>query len=316
MNLSRQDRLVLEQLRERFLRAEPMKGPYWQNVRQLELYHQTFAQRIGWKWQAVLDELVELGWTIPDGASLFDLGCGSGIATEVVLERFGTVAEVVLSDHSALAAEYAATRLRARFPECRFRPTTEWAIPAGSVVLISHVLTELGREDLCPLAEQLQHSQAVLVVEPGTRSASAQVVALREMLRWHFTIVAPCPHQQRCGMLAVGNRQHWCHFHLRPPLVAFTDRQWVRFADAFGLDIGDLAVSMLVVDRQWNAPPAGQERIIGTADVGQQDIVLTLCTADGSISQRCIDRQRHREQYRRFRKRLPRWFDQKQPGRR
>ncbi len=310
MNLSSQDRQLLERLRQRFLHAEPIEQSYWQSTRELELYHATFAQRIGWKWQAMLDELGEREWTLPPDACLCDLGCGSGIATEVVLSRFGARAEVVLCDRSALAVEYAAGRLRERFPECQFRTATHWHIPPGSVVLISHVLTELTSDDLAMLADQLRHqARAVLIVEPGTRHASAQVVALRQMLCAHFAIVLPCPHRESCGMTAIGNRLHWCHFHVRPPTEAFTERQWSRFADAFSLDIGDLAVSMLVLDAQWNAPAGGQERIIGAADISPQDVVVTVCSADGCIRRRIVAKRTDPEQYRRLRKRLPRWLD-------
>lgn len=67
MNLSRQDRHVLERLRQRFLQALPHRTPYWTNKRELELYHATFAQRIGWKWRAVLDELRQYCWMLPAG---------------------------------------------------------------------------------------------------------------------------------------------------------------------------------------------------------------------------------------------------------
>ena len=47
----------LKSLRTIFL-SETAGGQkdYWSSSRLLELYHETFAQRIGWKWDAVLKD--------------------------------------------------------------------------------------------------------------------------------------------------------------------------------------------------------------------------------------------------------------------
>lgn len=308
MNLSRQDRHVLERLRQRFLQALPQRTPYWTNKRELELYHATFAQRIGWKWRAVLDELRQYCWMLPAGV-VVDLGCGTAIAAETVLQCFGSegISELVLVDHSTIAVEYARERLSEQFRKLRIRAVTEWDIPPGSTVLISHMLTELDDAALNRLMARLMDTRAVLIVEPGTRRAAARVVAVREQLRNNFGIVAPCPHRHECGMLHPRNWQHWCHFHLEPPADAFTQRDWARFAELFKVDVGDMPVSFVVLDARWQQSPAGHVRLVGAPDVSADDIAAVVCRSDG-VREQLVRKRDDPTLYRRLRKRPPRWL--------
>ena len=76
---------ALETLRRCFLEGAPADGSYWREWSDLASYDFTYGQRIGWKWDAVLDELARRGWQPPSGP-LLDWGCGSGIAGPRVLE--------------------------------------------------------------------------------------------------------------------------------------------------------------------------------------------------------------------------------------
>ncbi len=62
----------------------------------------------------------------------------------------------------------------------------------------------------------LKPDAAILVVEPGTRSSSKQLVSMRESaLAMGWKVVAPCPHAAECSM--PGNRgSAWCHFNFIP----------------------------------------------------------------------------------------------------
>ena len=81
---------TLERLRGNFLSEEPSShGDYWKTNEDLESYDLTFACRIGWKWDAVLTESHERGWTPPPDAVLLDWGCGTGIAARRMLSSFG-----------------------------------------------------------------------------------------------------------------------------------------------------------------------------------------------------------------------------------
>src|SRR5579863_7587972 len=103
--------------RERFLGGGPSDGPYWASAADLAGYDLTYGERIGWKWDAVLNELAIRGWKPPAGAVL-DWGCGSGIAGRRVVGRFGAGAfeSLILWDHSPIAIEFAHETARREFP--------------------------------------------------------------------------------------------------------------------------------------------------------------------------------------------------------
>ena len=74
---SQKDLQTLRDLRATLLGME-QRAPgeaataYWADRRTLELYDRVFAARIGWKWEAVLDE-VEARAGLPAPAAVLDL---------------------------------------------------------------------------------------------------------------------------------------------------------------------------------------------------------------------------------------------------
>ena len=118
------DWAALDRLRDTFLAAKPAGANYWMSRSDLDNYDFTFAQRIAWKWDAVLRELRLRGWTPPSGGPLLDWGCGSGIAGRRVAEFFGPARFTALRvfDHSLLAMEFAAGAARGTFPRLRIEP--------------------------------------------------------------------------------------------------------------------------------------------------------------------------------------------------
>src|SRR5213596_2022051 len=83
------DWAALDRLREIFLGGPPPGGSYWRSPVDLASYDLTYAQRIAWKWDAVLGELRARGWAPPFARPLLDWGCGSGVASRRVLDWFG-----------------------------------------------------------------------------------------------------------------------------------------------------------------------------------------------------------------------------------
>ena len=55
MNWETLDWEVLDRLRALFLKGKPPGGSYWTSPGDLAVYDLTYAQRIAWKWDAVLD---------------------------------------------------------------------------------------------------------------------------------------------------------------------------------------------------------------------------------------------------------------------
>src|SRR5690348_7512054 len=146
MNWEEIDWSALERMRTAFLQNTAGAADYWQNESDLASYDATFAQRIGWKWDYVLEELRRRGWSPPKG-DLVDWGCGSGIAGRAFLDHFGekSLSALRLWDRSSLAVSYATARARAKYPELKI-VASGGSASANDTLLISHVLTELTPE--------------------------------------------------------------------------------------------------------------------------------------------------------------------------
>jgi len=293
---------ALERLRAAFLAGTAGQTDYWQSEGDLASYDATFAQRIGWKWDYVLAELERRGWT-PPGGLLVDWGCGSGIAHRAFLDWFGVAAasEVRLWDRSPCAVQFAARRATIKYPGLKVVPGT--GAPGaetlvGTTLLISHVLTELSPEQLAALEASLVGATTVLWVEPGTYEVSLTLIALRERLRRQFNVVAPCLHGERCGILAPENERHWCHHFASPPPGVFTDPDWGRFSHLMNVDLRDLPVSFLVLDRR-TAPalPPGAVRVIGRPRLYKPHALLLGCDA-GGVAEKRLTRRAQPDQWR------------------
>lgn len=250
---------ALAALRATFLAAAPGgtgTKDYWTSDSLLRSYDGTFAARIGWKWDAVLQ-----GVTLPEGATLYDWGCGTGIATRRVLAACGAhVAACKMFDRSARAQTYALASLGER-TKGSWDPRAGFAKGSPAVLLVSHVLTELPRAAEDELMALARAADAVVWVEPGTLAASAALVRVREGLRESLSVVAPCPHQGRCGMLDAANAQNWCHAFARPPAEAHQSAGWRMFADKLGIDLRSLPVAYVVLMKGGEAQ--ARARVIG-----------------------------------------------------
>jgi len=302
MNWDTIDWDALERMRAAFLQNEAGATDYWQRESDLVSYDATFAQRIGWKWDYVLAKLKRRGWSPPTGAVL-DWGCGSGIAGRAFLDHFGMdpVSELRLWDRSPLAVAFALARARGRYPALEIRTGSE-ADAVETTLLISHVLTELTPAQTEALADQAAKAQCVLWVEPGTYEASLTLLAVRERLREHFQVVAPCTHQERCGILAPENERHWCHHFAVPPPEVFTDGDWARFASTMGIDLRDLPLSFLVLDkRPVGRLPPGAGRVIGHPRIYKGHALLLGCDASG-VSERKLAKRHFPEEFRALKK--------------
>lgn len=280
------DWAALRRLRDVFLgRVAADEGPYWASAAELEAYDFTFGRRIAWKWAAVLAPLARSGW-LPPARVLVDWGCGTGVGARSVLAQLdaGCFDEVMLWDHAPKATAFAASAIRARYPHLGVRVVEPGgAVRDGQFVLVlSHVQNELDAAGCEALLGLARRAAAVLWVEPGTSVDSRALVATREALRDTFRCLAPCPHNQPCGLLSPGNERHWCHHFARPPTEAFTDAGWARFGRELGIDLRSLPYAFLVLDRHRVQPrPAGLVRLIGEPRTGAGMMRLLRCRADG-----------------------------------
>ncbi len=256
---------ILERLRGRFLSNAAAAGPYWETADDLANYDFTYGERIGWKWDHVLRELRLRHWR-PRARTVFDWGCGSGVAARRVIAGFGpaTFDSLTVWDHSPLACDYAASTAQQAFPALAVTQATPGLLAASApigLLVVSHVLNELPPDALAALQSLIARADAVLWVEPGTHVVSRQLSALRDELRATFQIVAPCTHAAPCPVLTPGNERHWCHFFAPPPSEIFADSNWVKFGQRAGIDLRSLPYCFLAAERrqaplQERVPPA------------------------------------------------------------
>ncbi len=298
---------ALDDLRRRFLASSPSGGSYWRSWSDLANYDLTFAQRIGWKWDAVLSELARRGWHPPRGP-LLDWGCGSGIAGRRLLEFYGPAhfGRLWLEDRAPLAVRFAQQAAASKFPAAEVQP---WNGSAGDfkTLVLSHVLNELDSSDRSQLAALLGRAAAVLWVEPGTYADSRALIAFRQEWLAEFTVIAPCTHQALCGMLRPHNAPHWCHHFAAPPPGLFTDGDWVRFGQRAGVDLRSIPYSFLVLARADALPPEpgpvteAWSRVIGHPRMYKGYAKVLQCSRE-DVREVAVWQRENRALFRAFRK--------------
>lgn len=290
LSFSAQDWRRLETLRAEYLTCAVSD---WTDAATLDLYHNSFGQRIAWKWRAVLAEST-VARLAPVEGPVVDLGCGSGVASLSCHAAGAVPADSPwhLLDRSAVARWYAADRLA----EIGIEAQSDGRVPTGEIgtLLVSHVLNELDEKGLDELVEMASRSRRVYVVEPGSRTAATELVALRERLAVEcpdLVPVAPCPHVGACGLRApnVAPNETWCHHFAEPAPEAFTSAFWRRFSKRLGIDLRDLPMSFLVLAQRDVAHVDQTDdglipaRILGRPRVEKGRVRFELCSADGVV---------------------------------
>jgi hypothetical protein len=276
---------ALDRLRARFLEARPSDTPYWNSSGDLAHYDLTFGERIGWKWDSVLDELRLRGWS-PARGTVLDWGCGSGVAGRRVVGRFGpgTFTSLLVWDHSQLATEFAKEAAAREFPGLPVSAATAAFLKGGEpigLLVVSHVLNELLPSGLDAIRGLVARSSAVIWTEPGTHESGRALSSLRDEFLGGFNVIAPCTHANACPILAPGNERHWCHHFAVPPPAIFADPNWVKFGQRAGVDLRSLAYSFFALARDWAPDESGVSRIIGRPEHFKPYVRLLNCDASG-----------------------------------
>jgi ribosomal protein RSM22 (predicted rRNA methylase) len=295
----------LERLRQLFLNAPEHSGvaDYWSDSGLLKLYDATFARRISWKWQAVLDALLLKGWQPPKATGRWiDWGCGSGVASEMLARAFpaSKPPTCIVSDRSVHAQKFAAEKLKQLLSETQviqaFPDNLE--VQKNDLVLLSHVLTELSEQQLTSLLNALKPAHTILWVEPGTPFCSNRLVALREALRADFNVVAPCPHQSICGLQ--GDERNWCHFFAAPPSDIFQDSDWMHFSREMKIDLRSLPLSYLLLEKKSaNAAAPAQapvSRVIGRPRFYKGHAKMLVCNVQG-VNEITLQERNHKSEF-------------------
>ncbi len=297
----------LQRLRDRFLRegtADEGIADYWRDARDLRAYEAVFAQRIGWKWDAVLNAVRrELPMFSPTQA--VDWGCGTGIASRRLVAHFPACMRVFLHDRSNASMDFAAQQVAAEHPEVEISKLAEFPGIEADPLLISHVLGEMSAADETSLVARVRTSRTVIWVEPGSKAVARRLSSIRDLLREEFIVLHPCPHQGPCG--ALENTSDWCHFFAAPPSAIFQSSDWMRLGRRLGLDLRSLPYHVLVLGRRDAFPdrptfPAENvARMLGRPDLGNKEARVCFCTAQGLKRLRLV-KSRNKELFRRMKK--------------
>jgi SAM-dependent methyltransferase len=271
---------ILAGLRGRFLDGTAGDADYWKSFDELALYDEIFAARIGWKVDAVIRGLQRIGWS-PQSKRIVDWGCGTGIAARCVLAAWKYLVEVALHDRSPSAVRFARQRIMDQFKGATFTSPT---VDRDTLLVISHVLNELTPVAETELINLILSAGEVMWVDSGTHSESRRLIAVREKILASPnppTIIAPCTHVARCGMLTSENARHWCHHFAEPPSDVFQSARWAELSRELGIDLRALPYSHLVFTRHATSDLAGAERIIGFPREAKGFARILSCGVEG-----------------------------------
>lgn len=288
---------TLEHLRSQFLEG---KTGYWRDERTLELYDQSFAERIGWKWDDVLREhQTELQSLFSKSSTWIDWGCGTGIASRKCLSFSHKPPDcLILVDHSPLARSFARQKIQTvggsrqknqtvgRCPDenqtvggVRVEGVSRIdQVPPDALLLVSHVVNELSEAQLEELSDLAGRARHVLWIEAGTKTHAERLISIRDRLSKQMTIVGPCTHQKPCP---INPEKDWCHHFAKTPSFVFQSAYWSSFAREQGIDLHRLPYSYLIASKDPVATHLHQSRLIGLPKSSKGRWDAMICNADG-----------------------------------
>jgi ribosomal protein RSM22 (predicted rRNA methylase) len=308
--MEKQDWQSLEKLRALFLdeKDHVRRKDYWESEEVLSLYDKTFAQRIGWKWQAVLNELSQKINTdsLPKQVHILDWGCGTGIASRTLLSHFGEhfiESEVHLHDRSSKASRFALQRLREEFPRTKAQIAHKKSFDEKEtckILLLSHVLNEIEDSSLSEIKQLIAKSDFTFWVEAGTFEISRKLLSIREDVRRTQNILAPCPQTGPCPMLQDKNAKHWCHNFAEAPAEVFHSGFWRQFSRTLKIDLRSLATSFLILSKHPVPMQKRGDRILGRSKKLKSHVELITCTEREEIKELAFTKRNDLELYKQY----------------
>ena len=169
-------------------------------------------------------------------------------------------------------------------------PTFPSSLGPHDLVTLSYGLGELPVVDLDDVVQHAWNftQQALVLIEPGTPRGFALMARARELLiASGAVIVAPCPHQMMCPMLAAqhGTQKKWCHFAER--VSRTRDHRRIK-GGVVGFE--DEKYSYVIACRPGFTnliPRSSQQvsaRLVGRPRVRNAGVDLPLCMPDGTLA--------------------------------
>ncbi len=269
---------------------------YWRDRRDIELYDLIFGTRIGWKWDAVLDEL-ESRHGFPEVKTVVDWGTGTGVAVRKVLDRIPGIESITLFDRDEAVLEFAKRSIREAFPNVKITAVTEApgekAAEKADLAIASHVLDELDQDGIASLRGTLDLADHVLWVEPGSKKTSRDLSMQRDTFLDDFQVLGPCVHQGTCGVLTPDHKKDWCHLFAKPPAEVHTTGEWSEIHRELRIDLRSLPYSFISLRRRSLGaaePEQVGSRLLQRPRFSRGKVLLELCDADGVRQDQMLQR--------------------------
>lgn len=243
------------------------------------------AARLPATYAAVRAALEAVADVRPDFAprSLLDFGAGPGTVLWAARDSWPKIEAATLIEASAAIRAFGENFVQASgVARVDWQPTLAASTPHG-LVTIAYVLDELDPAQRSSVLDRLWSltGDTLLIVEPGTPAGWRRILDARtQLLKAGAHLVAPCPHQAACPLVA----PDWCHFSRR---VA-RSRAHLSAKDA-EVPWEDEKFIYLAVSRNATALPSA--RVIAQPRAGSGKVELKLCSADGSAKSALITRR-------------------------
>ncbi len=212
--------------------------------------------------------------------TLLDAGAGLGSASWAALEFWPEIEQLTLLDNHpgfrAAAAQLA--RSTPTFSAANFLAgdMAGFTSPAPfDLVVAGYALAEISANFLPRVLDALWAAcgGVLLIVEPGTPAGFERIVKARtHLLRSGAKLIAPCPHENACPVLA----PDWCHFTQRLPRL----RAHMQAKDAT-VPFEDEKFAYLAAAHESVMLASASPRILTAPDVAKGEVRLKLCTGAG-----------------------------------
>lgn len=210
--------------------------------------------------------------------TLLDLGAGPGTATWAAEEVFDSLREFTLIERDAgliaFGKQLAQLSLLGGATWTQADITALDEFPPADIVVISYMIGELSHAAMQRLITSAWNAanQFFVVIEPGTKRGFATVESIRrELITAGARVAAPCPHENRCPMLATDD---WCHFPARVERSSLH-----RFAKQGTLGHEDEKFSYVIGSKVPVNPAV--TRIVRHPQKHGGHVQLELCTPEG-----------------------------------
>lgn len=277
---------AVDRLIETYREGGPASSPILTSVVDVTAYA---AYRMPATYAAVRTALTQVAAAAPQlrPVSQLDIGGGTGAAGWAAAETFATLAELTVVDQVpaalALGRSLAANAFRPVLRAATWRQGQLGPDPlaAADLVTVSYVIGELA--DPAPLLRQAATLGEVLVViEPGTPAGFERIRAARDvLLDAGLRVIAPCPHQATCPIVA---GRDWCHFGARIGRSALHRR-----LKGGELSYEDEKFSYVAAVRATNGATPG--RVLRRPQQRKGLVSMALCAADGTIRPELVSKR-------------------------